>query len=531
MKKMFFLLVTLVLLIVACGDDQADGDQVGSDEEELENVTTSGMPIVNEPIELTFFTGKSVANVNSDWNDDFLVWSEYEDQSNIKVNFDEIHHEGLEEQRNLALTGGNLPDAFFLSHFPTMDIYRYGRQGTFVALNDLIDDYAPNLAQLMKDNPEIESAITFADGNIYSFPSIMSEDFLSVRLGARPWIHTGLLDELGMDIPETTDEFYDFLVAVKEHSGGDIVPYGGTGMLELVQVLSGSFGVMNQGPANGPVDLYPDTDDIRFYATTDEYRALLEYIHKLFDEELIEQNIFTIEWGQFLANASDGMYGSMIFYDPIDLFGEEVGSNFDSMSALQGPNGDQLFTKVASIVNSIGNMIITSENPHPEATMRWIDHFYSDEGSKLYYMGIEGVTYEETEDGIEYVDSILNPEDGITFEQELAKHLPWLGNTIGVLQQDFFRGSESAPMSLAASDKIEPYVPDIWSGFTYTDDEHQFLQSTGADIDQYVGEMRDNFIYGSTSFDDWDSYIDTLESMGLEEYLDIKQAAYDRSLE
>src|SRR5699024_12477852 len=84
------------------------------------------------------------------------------------------------------------------------------------------------------------------------------------------------LEELGMDISETTGEFYEYLQAVKELDpvgGGETVPYGGTDIAEMVQWLSGSFGVMNRGPSNTNIDLDPENpDQVRFYAITDEYR-------------------------------------------------------------------------------------------------------------------------------------------------------------------------------------------------------------------------------------------------------------------
>src|SRR5699024_9010818 len=240
--------------------------------------------------------------------------------------------------------------------------------------------------KLMEENPEIRKGITFPDGNIYSLPSIVSEDFLSVRLSSRPFINQEWLDELDMDMPETTDDFYQYLKAAKEadlNEDGRTVPYGGTSMDELTGWLQGSFGIGNRGVRNGPIDLDPNDDNkVRFYATTDEYKEMLEYVHKLYEEELIEQNIFSIEWGQFLANASEKQYGSMVFYDPVELFGKEVGDNYEPMPALKGPHGDKAFSKVSPAVASIGNFAITSENPNPAATVRWMDYFYSDEGAR-----------------------------------------------------------------------------------------------------------------------------------------------------
>src|SRR5690625_3344603 len=168
-----------------------------------------------------------------------------------------------------------------------------------------------------------------------------------------------------------------------------------------------------------------DPSKVRFYATTDEYKELLEYIHKLYDEGLIEQSIFSIEWGQFLANASDNLYGSMIFYDPIELFGEEIGAQYNSLAALEGPEGFKDYNKLSPSVWETSSFVITSENENPEAAVRWMDHFYSEEGAKLYYMGVEGETYEEDGGEIKYMDHILNAEGDTTFEQAHAQKLTW----------------------------------------------------------------------------------------------------------
>ena len=192
MKKRLLTALPIMLLLVACGGEQTDGSDSGSatnsgdtSEASETSINPEGMPISDEEIEMTFFAGKGAMNANSDWND-ILLWNEYESMTNINIEWDEYLTEALEEQRNLSLVSGNLPDVYYLASFPNTDIFRYGDQGVFVALNDYIDEYAPNLTALMEENPEIRRAITFPDGNIYSLPSVIDEDFVSVRIASRP---------------------------------------------------------------------------------------------------------------------------------------------------------------------------------------------------------------------------------------------------------------------------------------------------------------------------------------------------------
>src|SRR5699024_4728349 len=81
-----------------------------------------------------------------------------------------VAEEAGAERRNLTLTRGDYPEAFYRTGVPGGDIAKYGEQGVFVALNDLIDQYMPNLTARMEEYPALRTGLTFPDGNIYSLP-------------------------------------------------------------------------------------------------------------------------------------------------------------------------------------------------------------------------------------------------------------------------------------------------------------------------------------------------------------------------
>src|SRR5699024_619947 len=243
-KKLVVILIMVTAVLFACsqrnGENNADTD----------NVNTSGMPIVEDAIELDVFARQAFIS-NDNWND-VLVFNEYEDMTNIKVNWQMNPDNVVEEKLNLSLGGGDLPDAYHSNYISDNDMLKYGEQGLFVPLNDLIDEYAPNFKKVLEDNPVIEKQITLPDGNIYAFPMIVDEEFFSYRTREKPWINEKWLDNLNMDMPETTEEFYDYLKAVKEgdptgNGESDITPYGGREIDPLFNYLKGSFGVANKG--------------------------------------------------------------------------------------------------------------------------------------------------------------------------------------------------------------------------------------------------------------------------------------------
>ncbi|MBO0991769.1 extracellular solute-binding protein [Bacillus sp. SD088] len=529
-KNLFILiLVSMLFFAAACGGKKNSGETNVGNKETLENVNKSGFPIVNDPITLDFFVGKSPTNQKS--LKDVMAFNNYEEMTNINIKWQEVPSDSMEEKRNLALASGNLPDAFYAADISSMDLLKYGGQGTFVKLNDLIDNYAPNLKKLLDENPDMRKGITSSDGNIYAFPRIMDPDFLSIRVNPLLYINQKSLDGVGMNVPETTEDFYKYLRAVKENEENYITPYGGTDINTLVTWLKGSFGVGNRGLQNPLIDQDPETNEMRFVPTLEGYKELLQYVNKLYSEKLIAQNIFSIEWNAYLSNAAEGQYASTVFYSPDELFGE-AGNDFVSGLPMEGPNGERQHVAVSNPIFNLGSFVITSKNENPEATVRWIDHFYSDEGSRLLYMGVEDESYEKTNDGeYEFLDKITNDPEGLSKEQALAGYVGYLntGAPASLVKQEYFKGSETSEMSLNAVEKLEPYViEDTWPQFQYTEEENETITSIGFDIQKYVEEMKDKFITGEASFDEWDNYVKTIEKMGLKDYMEVQNKAYER---
>lgn len=170
-------------------------------------------PVERGDIELTFFTGKSPTNGSK--FEDTLIWKTYSQMSNVQVKFNLVPFETLTEKRNLALAGGDYPDVFYSARVGSAELARYGQQGVFIPLNDLIDKYAPNFKKLMEKYPDIRKGLTMPDGNIYSLPSFYDPDLLSMLIGTPLWINQDWLKKLGMEEPQTTEEFYKYLQAVK----------------------------------------------------------------------------------------------------------------------------------------------------------------------------------------------------------------------------------------------------------------------------------------------------------------------------
>lgn len=529
MKKRWVLIILALVLIftVACGNNENNEVSEAGKEENLANLNPEGMPIVKEEIEIDIFAPKRFSA--QDFND-ILLWNEYEKMTNINVEWETVDVDNLAEKRNIIMAGGDYPDAFFGNGFTAMDLINHGGEGDFIKLNDLIDEHAPNLKRLLDEYPEVEKAITMPDGNIYSFPTLLDPEFTSVLTGPMLWYKEEWLDELDMSIPQTTDEFYDFLVGVKENHP-DAYPIGGGPGIDyyLVPFFKGAWGLGNRGRTHPNVDVDPETEELRFIPTDPNYKAMLEYLNKIYSADLIDEEFFTGTADQVIAKGSRGLYAVLPDHNPLSVYSNLEG--YIGGDALEGPEGDRLYAHVQSPVGRIGQFVITKENPYPEATVRWADYLFSDEGSRMFYMGFEDLTYVVNDDGsLDFTDEIRNNPDGLTQDQAIGQYLTYPGaGSTGIIKQDYFKGSEGIPSSVETAEKLSEFFPEeIWPPFNYTIEELDELTVVENDIQTYIDEMLAKFITGSESFDNWDEYVGEFEKMGLDRYMEIYNDAYER---
>lgn len=519
-------------VLAGCQSASSDKKENSVSTESVDNVNKEGFPIVKEPVDLTFFTGKYEPNLDD--YEETLVFKTYQEKSGMNVTFNEVPFGTLTEKRNLALASGEYPDAFYSARIPSADLYKYGKQGIFIPLNDLIEEYAPNIKAAMEAHPDIKKGLTMPDGNIYSLPSYYSPEFLPMLIGKPVWVKEDWLEKLGMEEPKTIDAFYQYLKAVKEtdlngNGKKDEIPLSATSITQIMDSFKGSWGVGTRGVGHKFIDVDPETNELRFFRTDDRFKEVLEFIHKLSEDGLIDEEIYTMDDNKLNAKGSQGILGTAIVPNPETVFTNQ--KDYIGLGGLEGPHGDTLYSHVKSPLVHVGAFAITNKNEHPQATIRWMDYFFSEEGATLQFMGVEGETYEKNGDEKpQFTEEITNNPDGLTFDQALTPYVTWMGGSYpGYVQEKYFGGSEALPSSVAVGDKVQPDAPkEIWNGFNYTDDELKFKQSNGADLETFINETEAAFIAGDKDFSEWDQYVEQVKQMGQEQYLEVEKSAYDR---
>lgn len=502
-----------------------------------DNFNQKGHPIVDKPITIQFMTGRFAENAK-DFNT-VASWKKYQKLSNIKVDWGPVPKDDVAKKVNLALDSGDYPEAFYISGLDYGAVGKYGSQGILVSWNELIDKYMPNFQKVLKDSPDVKAGLTFPDGNIYSLPRVLDPESTALHVSNRPWVRGDWLDKLDMDVPTTTEEYYRYLKAVKAkqfNGHGETIPFGGGApgqsgpMSHLRNNLAGSFGVANRGTGGGHIiDVEPsDHATVRFWPTTDAYKALIEYLHRLYSDGLIQKNIFSVDATKVATGLANGVYGSTMDQAPFTKFHGKA-KGFVPMPALKGPDGHHKFNAVAGGFTSPSGFLMTDKSNHPAQIARWVDYFYSAAGCKLMHYGVKGVSYKETKDGPEYLDKITHNKKGSPNEAK-KPYVTYMGSGYPVLViGKYFSGNEMSDEGLKAVKVLEPDLQkDVWGRFTFTQDETEKLNSVGSDIEKYVDESFARLVTGDIPISNWNKYVEKLKKMGLEDYLKIQQDAYDR---
>ena len=177
--------------------------------------------------------------------------------------------------------------------------------------------------------------------------------------------------------------------------------------------------------------------------------------------------------------------------------------------------------------------MITNKCENPGLLLQWIDLFYTEDASVLTYYGDYDISVTKNDDG---TYQILPGGDGMAqsswseinaFRDEGPKYVP-----DGFSDKLHFESMDGDGLKLEITKALEPYAVENYPQVMYTNEEQSRLTTLSTDIQSFVETKQAEWITTDGCDDEeWDAYIDQLEQMGLEEFVQIHQDALDRYLE
>lgn len=487
-------------------------------------------------------------NTESDPNQR-TIFKRLQEQTNVEIDWTAIPSDQWADKISLNMSDPNkLTDFVFSAGFSDSNLLKYGEFGAIIPLEEYIDNYMPNLKSVFDKYPEYRVMCTDVNGHIWSLPWIEqlgSEKTAIQTIGDMSFINKKWLDFLGLEIPETVDEFEEVLIAFRDNASEIQKEFNIDGSIIPMSCIVNDG---DQDPAiliNGFGEGYGDADRGRHIAVTDDQEVIcaatqegwkkgIEWLHKLYEEKLIDPEAFTQEWSTYVAKGKSGRYGVCFSWDVGNI------DNLNDWVPLPALTADtrNITPQNGSYTSGFdrGRCVVTSVAENPALVCAWLDQMYDPIQSPQNNWG----TYGEDDD-FDIFEMSKNEQGG-----DMLKHAP-LGDASPVE----VREAESVGGPLAILDEYydvyvtcpddaqyrldwikDIYTPDMHTKYVYPNlfmsrDDTETLSNLQADIEKTINRNKADWIMNGFTDSDWEKFLDDLDAYGLEEYLALFQKYLD----
>jgi putative aldouronate transport system substrate-binding protein len=338
-------------------------------------------------------------------------------------------------------------------------------------------------------------------------------------------IRQDLLDELGLETPSNLDELHDVLLAFKTTYDLDDPLYMGNSIFDAAGFLMGAYDVVG--------DLYQVDGQVKYGPLEDGFKTYLETMMTWYNEGILNADFFSYDDNP-MSSVTEGkkVNGDIgVFSAPASNLSAYCSdaAYYVGMPIMTDANGENHLTSATKVVDTAKGMTITTGCENVELAVQWCDFWYSPEGQLLSNYGIEGNTFEYDDNGTpHWTDVLTNNADGMSLG--IARQVyTTLTQQPGVCPKEIeislLDDNALAAVELWGSCADNAYeMPNV----TLTSEESSRASQLLSDINTVNEETWYKILFGQKSIDDWDAYLESLHTMGIDEVIDIYQAALDR---
>ena len=496
------------------------------------------LPVVKDRITLKIMAiGSKDYNINL-----FSKW--LIQQTNIDIEWLMAMGPEAQMKLNLAVASGDLPDVIANFRMSLADQQVLAQQGVIIPLDILFEEHGFWAKQMFNDHPEIRQQITLLDGKFYDLPNYA--EVLHVTVRQKMWIYQPWLDKLGLEMPTTTEEFYQVLKAFKTkdpngNGKADEIPLsGGSGWMSTLDSFLMQPFVFNDLVQSK--SLMVDNGVIKASYAEPGWREGLKYLNKLYAEGLIDPQVFSNDQTQEMAlgeNPDVPILGA-ISAGYWGVFTQTAGPSgrykeYKPVPPLKGPTGLQQIPCDPYQPLEPGCWIITKGCKYPEAAFRLGDYFFSFDATMNNVWGMKDLDWRPGDPGEVGIGggpalfAMIRPwaSDPDSFINMGPSYQP-TAIRIGVLDDPdaptekwLYDWSQKVYAPYGVKDKFLPLL-------VFSVDQSKDLSQLTPVIENFVDQAFAEFVSGKRDPDkDWDAYIKQLGDLGLDEFLKLYQDAYN----
>lgn len=560
----------LVTLFAGCGDNSGKEENKDSQKQDVVQEDTGkaaddsenadaddpykDLKVSDEVVEVTAIGVTDVVGAN--WTDS-LQFKEYEKRLNIRIIADTLYNsETWATKKTTIFAADELPDIICNANLDDATVSKYAKDGYLLNIADYLD-VMPNFKALLEEYPLWAAAITSDDGGIYGIKQL--NNFGSASRYGYIFMNQSWLDNLGLERPETLEDFYNVLVAFRDQDAdgdGDAsnelpMVWAQSGGSSVLLPIKYAFGIESN---DGYYMMGAEDGNVFLYNTTDAYKDYVKFLKKLVDEDLVNDDPFTYESTAITGLTENGSVG--FFSDQISAVARADGEN-ETKYGWYGVPGftqegyqDERITVTANNYGSSFALLVNSETEYATEICKFIDYLFTPEGSLSGGNGYEGITFDwvEIEEGFQICDHVAR-HTAAGVSQEEYRNQVLAVNAVNVYRDpvgtiydacanisiEYLDDPTSGMWSVATVNALKASavrnstVVDPYPNLIFTDDEATERATLKTDIENYLKTTFAQWVMGETDIDaEWDGYLKQLETMGLDRLLEIEQAAYDR---
>ena len=510
MKKRLFAALSAAAILLS-----ASGCSSGSES------TRNVLPVFEEPVTISVMLPRGDKIFNPDW----AVWEYIESSTGAELDLRPATANYESALATAFSSPGSKPDLVVFNSKSLAD--KYSASGDLVALEDVADmmsNWAIFWSNIAKDEKEsLFNIRRWADGKTYWPSRYGFYDFSNLKA----WMYRkDIFDQHGLEIPSTYDELYDVAKRLKDLYP-DSYPISCENFFSYIAQSAGP-----QWKKNFQCWEYYDFTAGKwcFGAAEDTMLDIVKVFKRFYDDELIQPNFTASTEHEFRELVTGGR--TFIFPHNQSRMGDFIteasiiNRAFD-LAVMAPPVADASGGKplmINSRSDSGGMSIVnTGDETRISNAVKLFDWFYSAQAYELLSWGEEGQTYEISTGTKRF---ILSRDEDI--RSKYGFQTPAAAQAVypEAVMSEQFKYNTSEDVKTLLSSIESDYNPRNWISFT--EDEQEILSETGAAIRSFARENISKFLIGQKPLSEWDSFVEDLYDMDLDELLSVYETAYDR---
>ena len=430
---------------------------------------------------------------------------------------------------NLMMAAGDYCDV--INH---ADLYAAGidaavNEEIVIDLSEYILNDMPNLlASIKAFDVDVLKQITTDSGYMPYFPQMHAEPVVDNFLTG---VRKDLMDELGLAIPTTYDEFHDVLSAINTEYG---LQYGMDPGGFDQSLLTG----MNLKPGNAGLEgLIVVDGEVKFAGEQEAMYDYFEMISTWYAEGLIFNDFISYETFDQTNMISAGTLfgnGNVNAQTISEANAAGTGAVVEAIPYLTETGSDEIKVFGNGEIVRCAAWSVSTQAENVDLIVQLVDYLFSEEGTVLFNYGVEGEAHVLDENGEPvWSDLVMTYAGGTTTAAFLyatatpTEYLP------GSYDDSKFSYSYTEAM-FAADDYINnsstgEYDFPLGAENRISSEDSVTAANLSSDINTYISATILSWIHGEQELNEetWQTYIDNCYTMGMQDIIDIYQDAYD----